>query len=451
MSASQTMTDGAGAAPGRGRIATPRVPDLSRPMLVATASARGAMRSLTVILSLAVLALVGWAGFATVNEVSVARGMIVPAQFERVIQHLDGGLVRQILVRPGERVEAGATLFVLDDASTTEDLSVATRRRADIEARIEGLVALAEDRAPDFSRFEPEIADDASDTYRTQRDAIESQRQLITSQIEQARYMATVYDAQMASLEDDQAFATENFERIESLVEKGFATRALLSERRKAMSDALNAITIAREKRKASSEQLVEAEKRLASFLAETASEQAANLQQLRTELAALSGDVSRSARRQRRLTVTSPVRGIVKSLEVKTIGGVAKPGQPLATVVPVDEELNADTRVAVSEIGYVRPGMPAHVKISAYDFTRFGWIEGTVTSISPSAFVEDGEDPYYEVRLVLASDHLPGLPEARLSPGMMVEADIVTGEKSVLAYFLSPIRKALGSAFAER
>lgn len=451
MTASGTIASGLKPGADDAPISTPRVPDLSRPMLVATATAGRPLRNLTIVLSLAVLALVGWASFATVNEASVARGMIVPAQFERVIQHLDGGLVRQILVRAGDRVEAGATLFVLDDATTTEDLSVATRRRADLEARIEGLVALAEKRSPDFARFTPEIADDASDTYRTQRDALESQRQLITSQIEQARYMATVYDAQMASLEDDRMFATENFERIESLVAKGFATRALLSERRKAMSDALNAITIAREKRKASSEQLVEAEKRLASFLAETASEQAASLQQLRTELAALSGDVSRTTRRQRRLTVTSPVRGIVKSLEVKTIGGVTKPGQPLATVVPVDEELHADTKVPVSEIGYIRVGMPAHVKISAYDFTRFGWIDGTITGISPSAFVEDGEDAYFEVRLVLADDHLPGMPEARLSPGMIVEADIVTGQKSVLAYFLSPIRKALGSAFAER
>ena len=424
---------------------------ISRPMLVAATTAHNGLQRVCIILSLAVLAMVGWAGFATVNEVSKARGAIVPAEFERVVQHLEGGMVQQILVRAGDRVEAGTPLFVLDDATTSEDLTVATRRREDLLARIEGLVALTVGRSPDFSRFAPQIADDAEAAYQARRNALEMQRHLVTSQIEQARLMTTAYDAQLKSLDDDHRFAVENVNRIESLVEKGYATRALLAERRKQVSDAQNAIVVAGEKKKAASEQLVEAEKRLSSLLADTAAENAATLQEYRTELAAKKGDVSKTSRRQHRLTVTSPVRGIVKSLEVKTIGGVAKPGQPLATIVPVDEELRADTKVPVSEIGYIKEGSPAHVKISAFDFTRFGWIEGTVATISPSAFVDEGEPPYYQVTIVLATNHLPGAPAAQLSPGMTVEADIITGEKSVLTYFLSPVRKALRSSFAER
>ncbi|MFC7610696.1 HlyD family efflux transporter periplasmic adaptor subunit [Teichococcus aestuarii] len=113
----------------------------------------------------------------------------------------------------------------------------------------------------------------------------------------------------------------------------------------------------------------------------------------------ALEGDVSKRLRRQERLTVGSPVRGIVKSLEVTTIGGVAGAGQPLAVIVPLDEMLHAETRLPVSQIGHVRPGLPVHVKISAYDFTRFGWIEGRVSRVSPSSFSGDGM-AYYKVQV---------------------------------------------------
>ncbi|MFC7610418.1 HlyD family efflux transporter periplasmic adaptor subunit [Teichococcus aestuarii] len=136
----------------------------------------------------------------------------------------------------------------------------------------------------------------------------------------------------------------------------------------------------------------------------------ASRIQELRRAVMALEGDVSKRLRRQERLTVGSPVRGIVKSLEVTTIGGVAGAGQPLAVIVPLDEMLHAETRLPVSQIGHVRPGLPVHVKISAYDFTRFGWIEGRVSRVSPSSFSGDGM-AYYKVQVDLASNHLPLAP----------------------------------------
>ncbi|UOM34105.1 HlyD family type I secretion periplasmic adaptor subunit [Acuticoccus sp. I52.16.1] len=425
--------------------------DLSQPLSASQARNQAFLQRLCIIISLAVLALVAWSGFATVHEVSVARGSIVPAQLERVVQHFEGGVVRQILVQPGDRVSAGSALFVLEDATTYEDLALAQRRRADLEARIESLLALSEDRPADFSRFDDEIAEDAAATHRTKRDALIAQHQLLESQIAQAQHLDATYDAQLESLEDDRIFAEQNFARIESLVDKGYATRALLAERRKAITDALNQIVVAREKKKAAAEQLAEAEKQLTAFHADTHSQWAESLQALRTELVALIGDVSRSTRRQGRLTVTSPVAGRVKSLAVTSAGDIAQPGETLATIVPINQALLADTKVPVSEIGYIDVGAPVHVKVSAFDFTRFGWIDGTVTRISPSAFIEDGEDAYYQVIISLAANHLPGIPTAKLVPGMSVEGDIITGDKSVLAYLLVPLRKALKSSFMER
>ncbi|GAB5375987.1 MAG: HlyD family type I secretion periplasmic adaptor subunit [Acuticoccus sp.] len=424
---------------------------LTVPVLVEETATNRFVRRTALAIAIALLALTVWASLARVHEVSKATGTIVPAGFERVVQHYEGGIVKEILVRSGDEVEIGQPLFLLDDAATAEDLVVATQQKEAIEAEIESLVALDTGRTPQFDRFTAAVAASMRTAHVSQHEALEKEHQLIASRIDQARSLLKSFDAQIAAYADDRRFAEENFARIEALVKKGFSTRALLAERRKAITDVDNAVAVAREKKQAAADRLNEATRNLASFLARTRADRARRIAEMRTALAALSGDVSKQARRRDRLTVASPVRGLVKSLEVTTIGGVVSRGQPLATIVPVGEELTAETRIAVSEIGYIRIGLPVHIKVSAFDFTRFGWIDGTITDISPSSFAEDGEEPYYKVRVALATDHLPSAPSARLSPGMAVDADIITGDKTVLSYIFSPISRAMKSAFVER
>lgn len=446
--------EGAGTGTGTGGDSlAKRVPigELTMPVLVEETAAAGFMRRVSLLIASSLAVLIIWASLAEVHEVSTARGMVIPDGFERVVQHFEGGIVEGILVRPGDLVSFGEPLFVLDDAATVEDLDVATRQKADIEAQIEVIMALAAARAPDYSAMEGAVATRARASHDTQKDAIAKERQLIISRIEQARAMLSSFDAQLDALADDRRFAEENFARVEGLAEKGYVTRSLLAERRKAITDAQNATRIAEEKKEGAVERLNEAQKNLASYDARTQADLATRLQELRSQLTAMTGDVSKKTRRRARLTVTSPVKGLVKSLDVTTIGGVVARGQTLATIVPLGEELLAETQIPVSEIGYIHVGLPAHVKVSAFDFTQFGWIEGEVSEISPSSFADGMQEPYYKVRIRLATDHLPQAPSARLSPGMAVDADIITGERTVLSYILSPISRAMKNAFVER
>lgn len=424
---------------------------LTHPVLVEETEAARSLRHVALFVAASLGALITWAAMAEIHEVSTASGMIVPSGFERVVQHYEGGIIREILVRAGDRIQEGQPLFQLEDGATGEDLDVAVRQKADIDAQIEGLTALTTNRDPDFSAFDAETATRAADYYGSRKDANTKERGLIQSQIEQARAILSSYDAQLGALADDKAFAEENFARIEGLVQKGYATRSVLAERRKAVIDAENAIRIAIEKKAAAAEHLKETEQNLVSFDARFRADLSTQIVDLRSQLTAMTGDVSKKTRRQRRLTVTSPVNGLVKSLNVTTIGGVISRGEPLATIVPLDEKLTAEADVPVSEIGYLRVGLPAHVKVSAFDFTQFGWIEGTVSEISPSSFADQGREPYYKLRIDLETDHLPGTPSARISPGMVVAADIITGERSVLSYILSPVSRAMKTAFAER
>ncbi|MCQ8783764.1 HlyD family type I secretion periplasmic adaptor subunit [Mangrovibrevibacter kandeliae] len=425
---------------------------LTRPLLVQETAPQRFVRRTALLVSSAILALVAWSAVAKVHEISQARGTILPAGFERVVQHYEGGIVRDILVQPGDRVEAGTPLFLLDDSTTAEDVDVATKQARSLQAQIEGLDALAGSRTPNFAGSGDALADRfAALSYDARRDAQDTQVRLLESQIEQARQSIAVYDAQLAGLKDDRSFAEDNVSRLDALVKQGYATRAQLAERRKAQQTVDTQIRVTQERRQSAIEGLNEAQRNLAAFRAAARAELANRLQELNTTLAAAEGSVSRSSRRKERLVVASPVRGVVKALEVKTIGGVVESGQPLATIVPVDEAFFAETRLPVSQVGHVRAGMPVHLKVSAFEFTRFGWIDGEVASVSPSSFSEPGLPPYYTVRVNLDADHLPFDPAARVAPGMSVDADIITGERTILSYFLSPITKALKTAFGER
>jgi HlyD family secretion protein/adhesin transport system membrane fusion protein len=153
-----------------------------------------------------------------------------------------------------------------------------------------------------------------------------------------------------------------------------------------------------------------------------------------------------------RRLEIRAPVDGIVKGLEIHTVGGVIAPGTRIMEIVPTDKELMAEVRISPRDIGHVKVGFPATVKISSYDFSRYGSLEGRITGISATTFTGRRGEVFYKGNIKLRKNYLGGTPGKNVvMPGMIVNADIITGEKSLLAYLLKPIHVSLTSAFRER
>jgi HlyD family type I secretion membrane fusion protein len=168
-------------------------------------------------------------------------------------------------------------------------------------------------------------------------------------------------------------------------------------------------------------------------------------------ELAQVAESLARAVDRANRLTIDSPVRGIVQNLQIRTIGGVIPAGGALMDIVPVDDELLVEARVSTRDRGHVHEGQQASVKITTYDFVRYGAVHGIVTSISPTTFVDEKDgQPYYKAMVAL--DHpWVGSSDNGLLPGMTVQADVITGEKTLLQYLLKPIFVSLAHAFHER
>ena len=152
------------------------------------------------------------------------------------------------------------------------------------------------------------------------------------------------------------------------------------------------------------------------------------------------------------RLAIRSPVDGVVKGLEVHTIGGIIAPGRKLMEIVPANSELFAEVKISPNDIGHIKVGFPVIIKITSYDFSRYGAINGTVAGLSATTFANKRGQTFYKGVVTLEQNYVGKDPGQNLVlPGMIVNADIITGQKSLLAYFLKPIHKALNSAFSER
>ena len=152
------------------------------------------------------------------------------------------------------------------------------------------------------------------------------------------------------------------------------------------------------------------------------------------------------------RLEIRSPVDGVVKGLEFHTIGGVIAPGRKLMEIVPDSKEIFAEVKISPNDIGHIKPGMPVIIMVTSYDSSRYGHIDGKVTSLSATTFTSEKREIYYKGVVTLAKSYVGSIPGQNLVlPGMIINGDIITGQKSLLDYLLKPVHKALNSSFSER
>jgi HlyD family type I secretion membrane fusion protein len=170
-------------------------------------------------------------------------------------------------------------------------------------------------------------------------------------------------------------------------------------------------------------------------------------------ELAQVNEALARATDQVTRLEVTAPVSGFIQNLQVRNPGTVIPAGGVLMEVVPVDDELMVEARISTRDVGHVAPGQPVTVKVSSFDFVRYGAVDGVLQTISATTYIDEQTgQPYYKGMVSLAQPHLGEDPDAnRILPGMTVQADIVTGEKTLLEYILKPIYVSLAHAFRER
>jgi adhesin transport system membrane fusion protein len=399
------------------------------------------------------IALILWATFAKVDEITRGEGRVIPSRQVQIIQSLDGGVVAEILVKEGDTVKAGMPLVKIDETRAISSLRENKGQYLALLAKKARLEALATGRA-----FNPpaEVKNEAADVYQQEYALYNASRDELASTVSIARDQMVQRERELSEVQFKKDLAEKTYE---STSKELAANRPLLasgavseieilklereSNRAKGDIDQSRAqigrvqASISEAKRK-----IIEAEQAFRSKVRAELNDTSAKIDSLTETSVALDDKVKQA-------TLKSPVNGTVSRLFFNTVGGVVQPGKEVLEVVPTDDALVLETKVQVKDIAFIRPNQPAVVKLTAYDFSIYGALDGVVDEIAANSTVDDKGNAYYIVRVRTLQTSLgKNLP---IIPGMVAQVDILTGKKTILSYLLKPVLKAKSYAFTER
>jgi HlyD family secretion protein/adhesin transport system membrane fusion protein len=413
------------------------------------------VRSAMVLLSVGFLALVAWSATTEIKETAITFGQVMPTSAVNKIQHLEGGIIEQIRVGEGDLVEKGQVLIRLKADGAQAELSQTETRLGNLQLEAERFRALAEGREPDFTSLleqYPELARNQQEIYLIQTELDANQSEILQVQIKERNAELAQLSEQEATLRRSVDLLSQEVTMRRSLFEQGLNSKVLFLNIQRELNEAQGNLSgVVAEKARAR-ETIAEANLRLNELEKSQREEAITELGRLGGEIAQTREALRKLRDRVARLEIVAPTRGYIKGLQFSTIGGVIAPAQIVMELVPVDDVLIAETRISTEDIGHVHLGQPVTVKVSAFDFIRYGGITGELVSISASTFVDEEGKPYYKGKVALNDDSVgEGATAQRIIPGMTVQADIQTGERTLLQYLLKPVYVSLDQAFTER
>nr|WP_294846927.1 HlyD family type I secretion periplasmic adaptor subunit [uncultured Sphingomonas sp.] len=387
-----------------------------------------------------------WAMLAQVDEVTRGQGKVIPSSKIQLIQASEPATVRELLVRSGQRVHRGQLLARLDDTQSSSELG-------QIQAETESLQARAARLQAEGTGSATSLAGDEATLSAVRREALSSRVSALRSQAEQRRREAAEAAATISSLSRSLQLAQDNVNRLAPLAAKNIVPQTDLANAQREVVDLQGRIAAAREQQgraqAAVSEALSQANEASYTFRQDALNERSQVQQKIAVNEQSLRGAAGRLSRSELR----SPVEGVVNDVQVTTIGGFVQAGQKVMEVVPLGEKLLVETRVKPSDIAFIKVGDKALVKVTAYDFSTYGGLDGKVVQVSAdSIYDEVTKEAYFNVIVETNKSYLmsQGKP-LPITPGMMTDTQIITGRKSVLSYLLKPVLKARSDALRER
>lgn len=406
-----------------------------------------------IVAAAAIIAFIIWAGFTPVNEIAHTDGEVVPEGFAQVIQHLEGGMVKEILVAEGDMIDEGQVIAKLDDNKLLGQLNEAKIKLESMQKESADYNSLLHAQSKhDASSQSTQELNNTSGTATSMIDSQRKQRDVIEDQLKQKRLEIKRLSAKVDRLNKGLDLANSALRIQENIFAKGYGSRIALLKYQQDASSVEGQKNEAIEELNNAKSAVSEYENRLASLGANQTDDAVQMLAKLGFEISRQQEIVDSLQVQLGRLDIRSPVRGIVKSLAINTIGGVVMPGRTIAEVIPLDRDLVVEAKLNPRDVGHVHIGQTIHVKVTAYEFSRYGSIPGLVEFISAGTALSVNNQPYYRVKIRLKQRHV-GRDSHRnlIMPGMMVVGDIITGQKSVLAYLLKPIHVSLQNAMTER
>ena len=390
-----------------------------------------------------------WAALARVDETAVAMGRIAPATPVQLASNLEGGVIAAILVHPGDRVARGQLLLRLDARTVSGDYERAATGIAALTARAARLEGESAGRMPQFPAG---VAGDAERVAHAARQAeLDAVLAGEAAKADGAARQLAQAESDLAARAAVRAQAAREAALMAPLVDKGIEPRIALDRARAQLGESAAAEAGAEAAVRRARAGIAEARASGQGAIARARSQAAGELAATRGELAAQAAALPGLQDRSDRAAIRSPVDGTVNRLFAATAGGSVRPGDPLVEIVPQGGALVVEASLSPADIGFVRSGQRAAIRLTAYDSSVFGSLDGTVERVSPDAIADD-HGGHFEVR-VRAPGGLRG-PDGHmlsLTPGMAAEVHLLGRKRSVLSYLLNPVTKLGDSAFRER
>lgn len=394
-----------------------------------------------------------WAGFSEIDQHVRATGRVVPAGNARTVQHLEGGIIMEILVSEGDEVSAGDPLFQIANTRVRTTLHEGRIQQLSLMIRRERL--LAEVNADWSVSFSPQLETAQPEFVAAERELFSLRRKEhlerltgLETRSQQRKLEIDALKSRVNNMAGEINVLSRQAQIKRGLFDSGIVSEAaylqVKGELVKLESNRKNAemqIPIVTAEMDEAISEVTEAENQYASSAKAELNEVEVNLSSLKERLAALSDEVERSE-------IVSPIDGRVNELFVNTVGGVSQPGAPLAEITPAREALVVEGNMSTEDRGKVWPELKTVTHISAYDHALFGGLEGKLSYISPDTFTNADSREFYKIRVALTSDRFDD--ERVVRPGMTAEINILTGKISVLGALLKPLTRLRGTALRE-
>ena len=407
------------------------------------------------------IAFIVWADRAVLDIVTRGQGKVIPSSQVQVIQNLEGGIMADILVREGEIVEKGQVLLRIENSTAQSNYSDLRKRYLSGLAATARLEAELAGKGADEIVFPDELMQEASPVADAERANAAIRREQLETQLSILRDQATQREQEVEQLTSKGKNLKRSLDlaqkqlNIMNSMEQGVVSQVETLQKEREVQDLKSELEAAQLQLPQAKSALAEAKGRIHERLLTFRSEAATELGKQRLEFDSVSEQLKANTDRVRRTEVRSPLRGTVKEIKIRTIGGVIKPGEDMMEIVPIEDTLLVEAQVRTSDIAFIRQGQEATVKFDTYDYSVYGGLKATVEFISTDAIEDQSsgkKERFFRVRLRTEKNFI-GTEDNPLfiGPGYTATAEILTDKKTVLDYLLKPILKARDTALRER
>jgi adhesin transport system membrane fusion protein len=397
-----------------------------------------------------------WAFFAHVDEITRGGGEVVPSRHSQIVQSLEGVILQELLVKEGDLVKKDQVLmrlknvvFASEEKGAEAKLYSLTLRKARLEAEAKGTDFVVPDemkaKSGNIAENEKNLFLSRQEEYQNALNMIENKIEGVSAQIEETKSQIA-RDGQNISLIQKELAITSK------MVAQKAAPQIEEIRLRRELNDADGSLRAAQDKKSGLESDLSAAKKQKEDQEDKFRSQALGELNDVETELAGLQESLKGMGDRVDRAEIRSPVEGVVNNIAIRTVGGVVEPAMKLAEIVPVGDELKVQARVLPSDIAFLKVGQKARVKLTAYDSSRYGYLDGEVSRVGASSVNGQKGDVFFEIEVRTHKSYL-GSPEHPLpiTSGMVAEVNIITGKKTILEYLMRPFLRLKDRAFTER